>query len=121
MGEEEKENTIEDFSKELQYLSTIYNFRNPDGISEFLSDKLSVIHLLKDVYKKIREYFPNENLFLEVLYDFEVPNEKELVIFIQTNLTVDEAIDKLKQFDEEWTFKSLQSLKENLCINLEFV
>lgn len=110
---------LENLRRELTHLSKIYTFRNPPEVSEFLSSNIFLIPLIEEAYRKIREYFPQTELILEVLYDPEADN-KELVIFIHTNLPPDEALNKLEQLDKNWWLDASLEAEGRLCIHMEF-
>lgn len=86
----------------LSSLRELYSFRNPQEISAFLKQYPPLITFLEDAYKKITDYFPNGKLFLQVDFDREVPSWEKLAVYISTDLDVDEALDKLYEFLDEW-------------------
>jgi len=53
-----------------------------------------------EAYSRIRNFFPSEILFLEVATDPDEIGDKQLVIYICTDLSPQEAIDKLDQLDD---------------------
>jgi len=73
-----------------------------------------------EAYGKIREYFPSAKLILEVVADPEADKEKELVIFIRTNLPPDEALDRLELLDRNWWLDASLDSGEKLCIHVGF-
>ena len=111
---------LEYLHRELTLLNRIYTFRKPSEVSDFLSDNVYLIPLLVEAYGKIREYFPSAKLILEVVADPEADKEKELVIFICTNLPPDEALDRLELLDRNWWLDASLDSDEKLCIHVEF-
>ncbi len=111
---------LEYLRREVTSLNRIYTFRNPAEIYEFLSDNVYLIPQVVEAHKKIKEYFPSSDLVLEVVTDPEAPDEKELVIFIHTNLTPDEALDRLEMFDRNWWLDASLDTEGKLCIHVEY-
>ena len=111
---------LEYLHRELTLLNRIYTFRKPSEVSDFLSDNVYLVPLLVEAYGKIREYFPSAKLILEVVADPEADKEKELVIFICTNLPPDEALDRLELLDRNWWLDASLDSDEKLCIHVEF-
>ena len=111
---------LEYLHRELTLLNRIYTFRKPPEVSDFLSDNVYLVPLLVEAYGKIREYFPSAKLILEVVADPEADKEKELVIFIRTNLPPDEALDRLELLDRNWWLDASLDSGEKLCIHVEF-
>ena len=96
-----------------------YNIRSPKVLDFLKEHETLVSFLIEDAYSKIREYFPTEELVLDVLTDPET-NEKILIAFIRTDLSPEDALSKLEKLDEDW-WLSAASREEKLCIHLEFV
>jgi hypothetical protein len=70
--------------------------------------------------KPIRDYFPTETLFLEVMTDPDEVGEKELVIYICTGLKPEEAIEKLDRLDENWWLDASTISESKLLIQVEY-
>jgi len=112
------------FSKEfpievLTELGLKYNIRTPEVLDFLKEHETLASFLIEDAYNKIREYFPTEELVLDILTDPET-NEKILVVFIRTDLNPEQALSKLEKLDEDW-WLSAASRAEKLCIHIEFV
>lgn len=106
----------------FQLPCNMYIYRNFLEITEFLKDNLFLTPLLLQANEKIREYFPLSELVLEVVVDREDTNgEEELVIFICTNLSPEEALDKLEALYRDWWLDVSFDFKEKISINLELV
>jgi hypothetical protein len=119
-SEEKFREWLDHLHQRLTSLNKRYTFRKPPEVFEFLVDNTSLIPLVEEVYGKIRDYFPAAKLFLEVFTDPETDGDKELVIFIRTNLHPDEAFSKLERLDETWWLDATSDTGENLCIHVEF-
>ncbi len=108
------------FEAQLQLLELIYSFRKPKEVQRFLETNKFLAPLLMEAYFEIRKYFPNPRVFVEVDTDPEEPNDRQLVAFIATDFSPNEALRKLKQFDEGWWLDALDRAQKKLCINVEF-
>jgi hypothetical protein len=75
---------------------------------------------LVEAYDNIEAFFPSAELILEVVTDPEAKRDKELVVFIHTSLTPDEALDKLERLDRNWWLDASLDAGGKLCIHLEF-
>jgi len=108
------------FEAQLQLLELIYSFRNLREVQRFLETHKFLAPLLIEAYFEIGKYFPNPRVFLEVDTDPEEANDQQLVAFIAINCAPNEALRKLKQFDEDWWLDALDRAQKKLSINLEF-
>lgn len=112
---------IEYLHRELTLLSRLYNIRRESEVFEFLEDKPSLISLVVKAHERIRDYFGSSTeLVLEVITDPEASEDYELVIFVHTNLSPDDAFSKLEQLDEGWWLDASSDMSEKLCIHMEF-
>jgi len=101
-------------------LNQLYTFRGGE-VLPFLDRRPFLAPLLFDAYGKIRNYFPSSRVFLEVVADSETVNSEQLVVFISTSLSADEAFVRLKRLDKDWWLGALGSAHGELCINVEFM
>lgn len=108
------------YKTEIQWLEQLYTFRERPGVLRFLNKYPFLVSLLLEAHKKIGDYFPNSQVFLEVVTDPETINDHQLVTFIATNLVPDKAVDSLNRFDDDWWLDALDRAQGKLCINLEF-
>ena len=112
---------IERLHRELTLLSRLYNIRRESEVFKFLEDKPSIISLVLEAHERIRDYFGSSTeLVLEVITDPEATEDYELVIFVRTNLSPDDAFRMLEQLDEEWWLDASSDMSEKLCIHVEF-
>jgi len=106
---------------ELETLERLYTLRRQSEVIEFLGDNPFLFPFLDEAYEQIRNYFgKSAQVGLEVITDPEVAREQELVIFIRTNLSPDEAFEKLEQLGEGWWLDAPFNVREKLCIDVEF-
>ncbi len=77
---------------------------------------------LHEAYEQIRNYFGESvQAVLEVVADPEFFEDQELVIFIRTDLSPDEAFEKMEQIDDEWWLNVPANVRKKLCIDVEFI
>lgn len=100
-------------------LEQLYTLRRPEEVRRFLDNNTFLYQLLHEANQQIRNYFESKELILEVVTDPE-EGEQELVIWIHTNLSADEAYKKLKEFDNNWWLNVPPNISEKLSINVEF-
>jgi hypothetical protein len=117
-----REETLSPYpSSELERLEWLYILRRRSEVIKFLMDNIFLLPLLQEAYERIRNYFgKSAQIFLEIITDPEVTGDQELVIFIRTNLSLDEAFKKLEQLDREWWLDAPTNAREKLCIDVEF-
>ena len=102
-------------------LEQLYILRRRSEVIKFLVDNPFLLTFLQEAYRQIRDYFGESvQLVLEVITDPEVAGDQELVIFVRTNLSPNEAFKKLKQLGEEWWLDTPFNIREKLCIDVEF-
>ena len=101
-------------------LSDVYTFRNFVEVTTFLKNNTSLIYILLNAFEKIKEYFPAAELFLEIVEDKESIDDQELIVFIHTELSPDDAFTQLEKLDEEWWLDASLECNGKLNITLEF-
>lgn len=106
--------------RRIEELAEVYKFRRPNEVYAFLSEEQSAVSLISDAKRVIREYFPKDEIFMEVLADPNSPNEKELLISISTSLPPEEAISRLDAFDDNWWLCASTSSTADICIKVEY-
>lgn len=110
------------FSRKGRIRRTFRDFilRNRDEVIRYVYDN-QLRKLIYDVRLRIREFFPTEDLILEVVDD-EDDNTSELVVYVSTSLSPQEAYTLLKHFDEKYWLKMSKTKdpKSLISINLEF-
>lgn len=95
--------------------------RNRGKVIKFVNENQFLRELIERVRLRIREFFPKEDLVLEVVEDDDA-NESQLVIYIRTSLTPQEAYSLLKLLDDKYWLLMSRAEDPNslLSINLEF-
>lgn len=118
-------------TNEIQAIERLYAFRGKPEVLRFLETYPFLASLLLEAYGRIKKYFSDAQIFLKVVADPEAINDdldnntemmddyEELVAFIATHLAPQEAVEKLKQFYQEWWLQAAKLSKGKLGINLE--
>jgi len=102
-------------------LKCFYVLREEKAVTEFLEKEPSLIQLLSQAYDQIVNHFPGSNeVILEVVSDPEAIGEEELVAFIRTQVSPDEALERLGSFEEEWWLDNCHRAQAKLCFHVEF-
>ncbi|HID61453.1 MAG TPA: hypothetical protein EYP49_01715 [Anaerolineae bacterium] len=104
----------------LQLLERLYTFRRRVEVLGFLEKYPFLAPLLLEAYDRIRIYFPDSPLFLEVVTEPEANDDYQLVVSVAIVLDPDEALESLEQFDEDWWLDALDRAQGMLCIDVEF-
>ena len=112
---------IEYLHREVTLLSRLYNIRRESEVFKFLEDKPAILSLVLEAHERIRDYFGHSTeLVLEGITDPETTEDYELVIFVRTSLSPDDAFSMLELLDEEWWLDASADMNEKLCIHVEF-
>lgn len=108
------------FNNFMNTIQDQYILENDDEIWEYLEQKKELIPTLLEAEKQIRKFFLDEKLSLKIIYDPEIVNWKQLMIFIHTKLDVDKAFDKLKLLDHNWWLDVYYNVGNDLEIHIDF-
>ncbi len=104
----------------LHELENLYTFRNPVAVRRFLLNHPHLIDLLLEAYPHLAQTFGQDShVALEVVRDPEVANWTQLVAYLVTSLPVDQALDKLDEFDDEWFLGQDDRVGDLFNFNLE--
>ncbi len=106
--------------KQIDSLERLYAFRRWQEVVQFLSEHPFLVALLQEAQREIETHFPaHRQLSLEVLTDPEAIDDRQLVLFIGTDLAPDEALAALHLFDKQWWFEASRASRGKLCIHVE--
>ena len=105
----------------LNTLQEQYVFRDdPRDIWWFLKQYPSLAPVLVEAYHNLMKYFPNNpKVFLSLGIAPEDMSVDHLIASVASGLDVDEAMDTLEAFDEEWWQPWLRQTHGKLSITLE--
>lgn len=105
---------------EVRALERLYIFKERLEVLDFINLHPFLAPLLFEVVGRIAQFFPEPQLSLEVVSDFEFPDSSQLVLSIETTLSPDEALKRLDSFDDDWWLDTAREAEGRLCIDVEF-
>ena len=111
---------IDDLNRNIVAMARDYTLRRPKDVYDFLKKEPSAIALVSEAHGRIREHFPQGEIFMEVLRDPGSPIERELLISISTSLPPSDAVRKLDAFDDSWWLGASNSSPADICIKVEY-
>ena len=104
--------------KQINELKEKYEFIEEKEVFDFLLENHFLIALIKSAYYTITDYFPVSKLILNMYKNPEDIKEKQLIIYIKTNLPIEEALDTLFIIDKNWWITIAPLTKNKLCIDV---
>lgn len=102
-------------------LNDIFKFKNREDINMFLGNNPGIKPFLIKISENVFNFFPNHSLSLEFIPDYDSDIQPQLAVMIETRLSVDEALNKLDDFDENWWLDIDSSDKEKVFVALEYI
>jgi len=103
----------------IQTLEQLYILKNPDVVLAYLETEPFLVPLLIEVRQQIRRYFADSSAVLEVFdYQDDTIAERQLHLSIMTQLPVDEALDRLNQFDTNWWLDKARRTQRKLSVDI---
>jgi hypothetical protein len=100
-------------------LEELYEYRNCDEVTHYLQAYPKLINFLQESYDRLLKLFGTTAKFaLEVVRDPEA-QYKQLMVYINTSLPVDAALNRLDRLDHEWFLDHVKSLGHLINFNLE--
>ena len=105
---------------EMVLLNNKYTLKTAADVYDFIGYNPYLLPLLMEAYHRIRNCFPSEILFLEVVTDPDEIGDKQLVIYICTDLSPRDAIDKLDQLDDNWWLNASDASDSKLLIQVVY-
>ncbi len=87
---------------DIEALEQLYTLRGQTEVLQFLEQYPFLISVLLEAPEKIRHYFPDSQLFLEVSIDPEITDYAQMVLSILMNLDPYNAVARLNQLDMDW-------------------
>lgn len=103
---------------EIEGLLEGYNINN-STVFEFLNKNKELIPQIISVYSDIQEFFPEDELFLDLKENW-LDDDQKIAIYIKTKFEPKEAFQQLKEFDKAFRRKNSIDAKNKLFINVEF-
>jgi hypothetical protein len=105
---------------DIQVLEESYTLRGRTDILQFLDKYPFLLPVLLEAPEKIRQYFPDSQLFLEVVPDAEIIDWVHLVLSILINFNPYDAVQKLNQIDWDWGIHNSYEVRSKFFITLEY-
>jgi hypothetical protein len=107
---------------DLKLIQDVYALKDRDQVLAFLDTYPFLIQVLVDIYFQAPRYFSQSQLTMKVVSDPEEEDSQEshMVVRIVTHLPPEEAVSKLRAFQNGWWIGSLDRAQDKLSIGLEF-
>jgi hypothetical protein len=105
----------------VQELKQLYTLRKWDEVVSYIGENSFLIPLLKAAPKQIKTYFPNVPLFLELFIDPDNLRDRYLIIWIGTQFSVDETLDKLYKLEESVWESIFVASNDKISFNIKYV
>jgi hypothetical protein len=100
-------------------LEELYEYRNSDEVTDYLQSYPALIAFLQESYRYLLKQFGATATYaLEVVRDPEA-QYKQLVVYINTSLPADAALNRLNRLDHEWFLGHVKSIGHLINFNLE--
>jgi len=110
------------FDTPINGLGEWYDFRDYAAVRGYLRDHPSLCDVLEEAREKIARFFgPDVDLILDLVTGFEADDDKRLFVFVQTDLAVNEALDRLDALYEQWWIDALSRVSPKLSIDVEYL
>ena len=105
----------------IHRLSDLYKIDSIGEIASYLNDKPHELYsFLIKTHEILADYFPNQEILLEVFRDPEDYYETELFIIIRTSQSAEEALTTLDVFNEKYWFNQKSELVKKVSISVDF-
>ena len=102
-------------------LQELYEYRNSDAVVRYLQSHPQLINFLQESHYYLLKHFESTSKFaLEVIHDPEAQHQ-QLIVYINTPMSVDEALNRLDKLDTEWFLDHINSVGHLINFNLEII
>jgi hypothetical protein len=103
-------------------IENIYKMSLSDDVKAWLSDHPGVAQIVIEARPHILNAFgQTSQVRMLMVKDPEISNFEELIAYIITDLSVNQALDSLDRFDNQWFLNQLDRLDGNFSFNLGIV
>jgi hypothetical protein len=126
--ERTSEEAVEDYKStstldeaDVTALEKLYALRGRYQVLGYIEQYPHLMSFLLEAAEKIKEYFPQERLSLNVITDPEIIGWIKLAILIIIEGDIEEVDSQFDRLLEEWWLDIPKPLEELLFLNLEFV
>ncbi len=106
-------------SRPIVLPSNYYYVQGRSAVEAFIEEHPSLVRLLVEASSAIRRNFgQGQRIILEIVRDPEAEDVQELVAYIDTPLSVPEAMERLNRVDQDWVLPRLDETRGLFNINL---
>ena len=105
---------------DLSNVRAAYEFADVDEVTARLQEYPFLVPLLEEARGRLAAHFgPDAPVRIDLAFD---PEERDRSLFarVLTDLPVDEALDQLDEFDEEWWLEAGRASQHLLHFDIEF-
>jgi hypothetical protein len=104
-------------TRTLSLLELLYTFRSSSSVETFLENHPFLAQMLIDLHGQLEHFFPWSNMILDISAD---PEGNYLVVYVVTDTTAQEAIERLDRFDDQYWIDHRHRAQGKLIVNIEF-
>ncbi len=101
-------------------LLELFQVRDSHSIISFINKHFFLNDYLLEIYKAIRNSFPEENLRIDLYDDPEGQMSSELAIYIQSTDSPGSALEKLDSFDNDFWIDRIDKYEGYISVNIEY-
>lgn len=99
-----------------------YGFKDDAEVADYLEKHHSLSNLLVEAQAEIREYFGSDvQLVLKVVKDPDVGDDQRLFVLIQTDMSPEDALDRLDELYDAWWLDALPEADHKMSIDVEYL
>lgn len=115
---------------DLEAIERLYSFRDYDyeedpndfmgtiwgreRVLNFIKEHSFLMPLLTEIPDRVKHYFPDPKLYLEIHYDPEIIGDVRLNVLIASELKIKEARKKERHFDQDWWWDNRERAQNKL-------
>jgi hypothetical protein len=101
----------------MDEIQRLYAVKDEAEVLAFLQDHPTLVPLLLEAAPQLQKYFPGARLSVERIADPEEPIE-QLFVGAATDLPLEQALERLGQFDRDWWLENGIRARGKLCIDV---
>lgn len=102
-------------------LSADFTMIDAAAVNAFLDRHPGLVGTILAAKDTLRRFFPEEPLRLDVARDPEYPADRQIEICVVTHREVDDALNQLDRFDDEWLAIVDGKADDHVLVTLAFV
>jgi hypothetical protein len=104
----------------MEQVLALYSIKDLQAVEGFLEENTFLIPLLFTTYLNIEKCFSYSKVTLDVETDYEDATHQELAVYVVSNLPLEEALQQLERFDEQWWLNVLDQAQSKFDVDLRF-